>query len=468
MNDAKWCAIREKLQKTLQSGTYKVWISPLRGEVAGSCLRLLAPTDFAADRVRERLAGDIERAAAEVLGTAPTLCIEAVPPAAAPPAAAPPETPRPATDTGPRPLFSTPALPASPIAPEQLHLPYRLPARLREWRYDFGGFVVGPCNELAHAAARSLTRGNAVHTLFLSSASGLGKTHLTQAVGQAVCNAGNRAAPRVEYLTAEDFSSGFVQALKARDIERFKARFRDLDLLLLEDVEFLQRKEKMQDEVLSTIKTLQLQGSRIILTSSFAPRDLRDLDSQLVSRFCSGFLADIDKPDLATRRRILQEKAAAQEIPLPPAVLDLLAERVTSDVRQLESCLCNLVLKARLLDRPISADLARDVLARYADNDPLGGSRCGIETITTRVCAGFGLSAPQLLSRSRRQNYVVARNAVFFLARKHTDLSFQEIGDHFGRRHSTVIKGIAALEREIRRETSLGRQVAAVLARIEG
>ncbi|MDR2726869.1 MAG: chromosomal replication initiator protein DnaA [Deltaproteobacteria bacterium] len=475
--NAQWSAIRAKLQKTLQPGIYKVWISPLCGEVDGAHLRLTASTDFVADWVRERLSTDIERAAAEVLGSTPILCIEAQaeaqPAAIARPCAVsgrPDCQDRPQqgipspTDTSPRPvLFSAQAsqIPAS----EQLCLPYALPSRPLPWRYGFDGFVVGPCNELAHAAARSMTRDSAaVNTLFLNSAPGLGKTHLTQAVGQAVCHDSNRAHPRVEYLTAEEFSSCFVQAMKARDIERFKARFRDLDMLLLEDVEFLQRKEKMQDEVLSTIKTLQLRGSRIILTSSFAPRDLRDLDSQLVSRFCSGFLAGMEKPDLATRRRILQEKAALQETSLPEAVLELLAERVTSDVRQLESCLCNLILKARLLGRSIATDLAHDVLMHYVSDMPLRG----MDAIIARVCEGFGLSAPQLRSRNRRQNYVVARNTVFFLARKHTDLSLQEIGDHFGRRHSTVIKGIAAIERELRRETPLGRQVAATLARIEG
>jgi chromosomal replication initiator protein len=279
-----------------------------------------------------------------------------------------------------------------------------------------------------------------------------------------VCRAGNRARPRVDYLTAEEFSSCFVQSMKARDIEGFKARFRDLDMLLLEDVEFLQNKTKMQDEVLSVVKTLQLRGSRVILTSSFAPRELRDLDSQLVSRFCSGFLAAMEKPDLATRRRILQEKAVAQEVCLPEAVIELLAERVASDVRQLESCLCNVILKARLLGRPISTDLACEVLTHYGSDVPLRG----IEAIIARVGEGFGLSVPQLCSRNRRQTYVVARHTAFYLARKHTDLSLQEIGDYFGRRHSTVIKGIAAVERELKRETPLGRQIAAALARIEG
>jgi chromosomal replication initiator protein len=307
------------------------------------------------------------------------------------------------------------------------------------------------------------TGGN-VDTLFISSPSGLGKTHLTQAVGHAVCLSGNRQHLHLEYLTAEEFSSCFVQALKAREIERFKMRFRDLDMLLLEDVDFLQNKEKMQEEVLATIKTLQSRGSRVVLTSSFAPRELRNLDPQLVSRFCAGFLADIDKPDTATRRRILAEKAAARGARLPEAVLDLLAEADTSDVRQLESCLDNLILKAGLFGRDISPELTQDVLGQCVPGTL--SAKAGIEDLIRRVCANFGLDASQLHSRSRRRAYVVARNVTFFLARKYTDMSLQEIGDYFGRRHSTVIKGIAGLEREMRRETPLGRQVAAILQRM--
>ena len=332
------------------------------------------------------------------------------------------------------------------------------------WRYAFESFVVGPTNNMAYAAARNMARaGTAVDMLFLSSGPGLGKTHLTQAVGHALCQSSNRAHPRVEYLTAEEFSSCFVQALRAREMERFKGRFRDVDLLLLEDVHFLQGKEKMQDEVLSTIKTLQSRGSRVVLTSSFAPCELRNVDAQLVSRFCSGFLAGIEKPDAETRRRILMEKAREHETTLPGPVLDLLTDRLTGDIRQLESCVHTLVLKGRLLGHTLSTDMAGEILAQYAQENPL----LGIDAIIRKVCEGFGLSPEQLRSRSRKQNHVVARNTIFYLARRHTALSLQEIGDRFNRRHSTVLKGISAVERELRRESSLGRQIASTLSLVE-
>jgi len=483
--NAQWLRIRENLQKTLQSGLYKVWIAPLHGSVQGNCLRLAAPNAFVAGWVRDRLLHAVREAAVAELG--PEALVEMTVEEAAPEqsgthaetgpslatildAAGTSPLPLPASAAsrhgGARPGLSTDTSMGTPVfsSSEQLGLPYELPTRSIAWRYTFDGFVVGPCNELAHAAARSMTRDTAaVDTLFLSSAPGLGKTHLSQSVGQAVSAASNRSRLRVEYLTAEEFSSCFVQAMKARDIERFKARFREVDMLLLEDVEFLQKKEKMQDEVLATIKTLQSRGSRVVLTSSFAPKELQDLDGQLVSRFCSGFLADIGKPDLAMRRRILEEKAQTRDMTLPESVSELLASKLPADVRQMESCLYNLILKAQLLGCTISIDLAREVLSQYVENVTL----FGMDGIISKVCEGFGLNAAQLQSRSRRQNYVVARNTIYFLARKHTDMTLEEIGDYFGRRHSTVIKGIAAIERELKRETPLGRQVAAALSRIE-
>lgn len=341
---------------------------------------------------------------------------------------------------------------------------YGVPSAKTNWRYGFSDFVVGPCNDLAHAAAQTMIRTTgAVDTLFLSSGPGLGKTHLTQAVGRALCESSNRAAPRVEYLTAETFASCFVQAMKARDIDRFKSRFRDVDILLLEDVHFLQNKEKMQDEVLSTIKSLHERGSRVVLTSSFAPRELSNVDDRLVSRFCAGFLAGMEKPDKATRRRILQEKAKNQNTVLDDEVSDLMAERLTGDVRQLESCLHNIILRANLLGRTISADMALEIIAQYAQDAPF----FDLGAITRKVCEGFGLSPSQLNTKSRKNDLVIARNTIFYLARRHTDLSLAHIGDAFGRRHSTVLKGIASIERELRRESPTGRQIANTLALIE-
>ncbi len=191
------------------------------------------------------------------------------------------------------------------------------------------------------------------------------------------------------------------------------------------------------------------------MTSSFLPRDMRDIDESLLSRFTSGFVASIDRPDFETRRRIVQQKARNLCFQVPDDVSDLLAERIVSDIRQLESALNNLVFKARLLNTHVSTDMAWEVLENFAIENPAPD----FESIISFVCRYYGLSDMQLKSRSRKRQIVTARNTAFFLARKHTDLSLKDIGDRLGRRHSTVLKGITNVEREISGQTPLGRQI---------
>ncbi len=343
----------------------------------------------------------------------------------------------------------------------QLDLPMpssdMVPARAG-WQFSFDDFVVGPSNQLAYAAARALCdKTLESDQMFLSSTSGLGKTHLLQAVGQTICSVSNRQQVRVEYLTAEEFGRQWVQALRSNEVERFKARFREgVDILLLEDVHFFQGKEKMQDELLATMKSLNARGAKVILSSSFLPRELKDVDATLVSRFCSGFLAVIERPGFETRKRILEQKAKTFHVSLPENVAELLAERVNSDIRQLEACLQNLILKARLLNHKITLELACEVLSHYEVESP----QFSMERIVEFVCDAFDLSPTQLGSKSRQRQIVQARNAAFFLARKYTDLSLKDIGGKFNRKHSTVIKGITNVEREIHLETPTGRQLA--------
>ncbi len=466
---SQWFKICENLQKTLDPGTFKVWVLPLEARVKKTELVLSAPNEFVAGWVRDRLGAVIATAAGQTLRreVKVTVCARQAESKTRP-------SPLPARRTTGRVRKASAEEACSPVvvpspavaaAPEQLSLPLIVPPPRRlTWRYGFDDFVVGPCNDMAYAAACGMTRSTAaVDTLFLSSGPGLGKTHLTQAVGRALCEASNLERPKVEYLTAEEFGNCFVQAMKARELDRFKNRFRELDVLLLEDVHFLRNKEKMQDEVLSTVKSVQGHGGRVVLTSSFAPRELSNLDESLVSRFCSGFVAGIEKPDQATRRRILLEKARSREAFLPEDVADFMAGNLNGDVRLLESCLNNVILRAKLLGKEISEDLAREILAQCVRETPF----LDFASIIRKVCEGFGLAAEQLASRSRKASFVLARNTIFYLARKHTDLSLKDIGLQFNRRHSTVIKGIAAVERELQRETPTGRQIADTVGIIE-
>lgn len=494
----KWAQIQKILEKKLAPGQYKVWIASLAPVWEEDGVTLRAPSDFVADFVRGRFLPLIADAVQQVLGGARTVRVCCQPAPETQGSAVPPSArgasgrllsgePSPAGEASAPVASEAPARPVllerasgrnarearpspRPLSMAQLPLPVRAPepkpAPLAEhaWRFSFDDFVVGPCNELAHAAARSMcgkTCGSDI--LFLSSAPGLGKTHLMQAVGRALCESCNRSAPKVEYLTAEEFVSRFYLALKLQDTDRFKARYRDLDLLLLEDVHFLQGKEKMQAELLATIKSLQDRGSKVVFTSSFGPRDFKQMDDQLQSRLCAGLLSCIERPDEQTRRRILRHKASFHQVLLPGDVEDVLAMHIQADVRQIESCLQNLILKARLLNTGITLQMAWEVIANYAVRFPV----LDMEAIISHVCRGFGLTREQLVSASRKQEYVTARNTAFYLARKHTDLSLAAIGQMFNRKHSTVIKGITTLEREISGESPLGRQISNAIGMIE-
>lgn len=345
-----------------------------------------------------------------------------------------------------------------------LPLNFQNQACVQNPKFSFESFVVGPSNQLAFSAAKALCSKDMpdVNTLFLSSGPGLGKTHLVQAMLYAM-KAGNSACGKVACLTAEEFGTRMIAAIKAKDTERFKAVYRDVDVLLLEDIHFLQGKEKMQDEVLSTIKSIRERGGRVVFSSSFKPHDLKDLDSQLASRFCSGFFAQIAPPCLETRKILFKEKARIQRVFLSDQVADLLAEHIQDDVRRIESCLHNLILHAKVLNHEISLELAADLLEQFATST----EAIDFDSIIRTVCQAYALKPEDISSKTRRANYVAARNAIFFLARKHTELTLSEIGRVFNRTHTSVIKGIASLEREMNRGTPQGMQMTRTIELIE-
>jgi chromosomal replication initiator protein len=358
--------------------------------------------------------------------------------------------------------------PPKKIITRQMGLPmaHALPTQtVHNWRHNFDDFIVGPCNNLAYVASRSFCQDEqGSDQLFLCSAPGLGKTHLAQAIGSEIARQTNRQHLRVCYLSGEEFASQLVMAIKAKAVEQFKARFRSgVDLLLLEDVHFFQGKEKMQDELLNTLKSLQNQGRRVVMTSTFLPRELSDIDANLLSRFAQGFMAVIAKPDHQTRLGIIQAKSRAANVAMPGSVAELLANRIRTDVRQLESCLKNIFLKARLLNMNVSMELAWEILQNY----DLDTATLDLDKIISFVCQAYGFGFDELRSKSRKRDRVVARNTAFYLARKHTELSLVDIGRRFNRKHSTVIKGIASVEQEVSRKTSLGNQLARTMSQLQ-
>lgn len=443
----QWTKITENLRNSLDSGLYRIWVAPLNAEITQEGIKLIAPTGFVANWIKGHLLKAVAQAAAPVLGlAAEEIRIEVI--------AGQSQEPQSAAS-----ILAT----AFPVA-TQRELPISAPvckASTPVWRYRFEDFVTGASNSLAVAAARDMCTQGQVRTLFVTSAPGLGKTHLAHAAGQLLSQ---DARPlNIVYLTAEQFASRYVAAMRSKELENFKQYLCSADVLLLEDVHFLQRKKAMQEFALAVIKNLQAKGSRVIFTSSFTPRQLQDLDSQLASQFCSGIMASIEKPDLEMRREILQRKARSFQISLPEEVCSLVSERLSSDVRQLESCLQSMVFKARLLNSGLTVDMALETMGQYASAEPT----LDIQAIVRLVCESFGLTETQLRSRSRKHEYVQGRNTVFYLARKHTEMSLEGIGSALNRRHSTVMRSITQVEQELSRESSEGRQIARAVALIE-
>nr|WP_291322213.1 chromosomal replication initiator protein DnaA [Desulfonatronospira sp.] len=441
MTDA-WERIKQILEKSLKSGVFLLWIQPLNGgfDPEKRILTLQAPNEFVASWVCERLHDMISETAQDVLGLDPKIEF---------------------TSDTQEALYS----PVIAGKETRKHLPVQSSIQnVSKFRYSFQDFVVGPSNELAYVASKSFCREQvSSDQLFLCSSTGLGKTHLVQSMGNSLVQVSNKNNLRIAYLSSEEFACQLIQAIKSRQVEQFKAKYRDqIDLLMLEDIHFFQGKEKIQGEFLSTINALQSQGKKVVLSSSFLPRELKDLDSSIISRLCRGFMAVIDRPDLETRYEIINRKAARHQISIPRNVSHLLAERIQTDIRQLESCINNLALKARFLEEKISMEMAHEVLKNYKQQK----QSPGLEDIIKSVCRIYDLPLEKICSRSRKRQHVQARNLAFYLARKYTDNSLQNIGRRFNRRHSTVLKGISNVEREVNNDSPLGRQLMDAASRV--
>ncbi len=351
-----------------------------------------------------------------------------------------------------------PARPAQPApGPRQLELP-RIAGhapRLNR-RFVFDNFLAGGGNEFACAAAKALAGGSGLfsNSLFLMSPTGLGKSHLTQAVGHQVM--GLRPEARVAYLTAEEFTNQMTAAIRGKKTQQFKERFRCCcDLLLLEEVQFLAGKEKTQEELVYTLDALADQGKRIVFTGRMGPSQVKGLSPALASRLADSVAVGIEPPNFATRVRILERQASQEGIPVPREVLEFLASEIPGDVRRMRSALVGLMARASLAGRPLDLNLAAEVLggisARLARHTP--------EKIRDLVASVYGLEPEVLTGKSRKKTVVRPRNMAMFLSRRHTDASYKTIGQVFNRDHATVMYGVDQIERQMGQEPKLAAEV---------
>jgi chromosomal replication initiator protein len=334
-------------------------------------------------------------------------------------------------------------------------------------KYTFDSFVIGSSNRFAHAAALAVAEApaQAYNPLFIYGGTGLGKTHLLQAIGQYV-GAHSRALS-VRYITSETFMNDFINSLRDKRIEGFKQRYRTYDLLLIDDIQFLEHKERIQEEFFHTFNSLYEAGRQIVISSDRPPREISTLEERLRSRFEWGLITDIQPPDLETRIAILRKKVKTDGIHVPdPQVLTFIAGRVSTNIRELEGALTRVVAFSSLTARPMTVELAQDVLK---DVFPQGQApEVSIERIQTAVSDRFGLSMEELCGDRRSQNIVYPRQVAMYLSRELTDASLPKIGREFGGRdHTTVIHATSKIARMIREDRSVYNLVQELTARVK-
>jgi chromosomal replication initiator protein len=333
-------------------------------------------------------------------------------------------------------------------------------------KYTFDSFVIGSSNRFAHAAALAVAEApaQAYNPLFIYGHTGLGKTHLLHAIANFVTDHGGGLTCR--YVTSETFMNDFINSLRDKRIEGFKQRYRTYDVLLIDDVQFFEHKERIQEEFFHTFNSLYEAGRQIVMSSDRPPRDISTLEERLRSRFEWGLITDIQPPDLETRIAILRKKVKNDQIEVrDPELLTFIASRVSTNIRELEGALTRVVAFSSLTGRSLSVDLAQDVLK---DVFPQGdGVQITIERIQELVCERFGVTMAELTGDRRSQNIVYPRQVAMYLSRELTDSSLPKIGKEFGGRdHTTVIHATSKIARMIREDRSVYNLVQELTARV--
>ena len=328
-------------------------------------------------------------------------------------------------------------------------------------RYTFSNFIVGSANRLAHAASLSVAErpGHAYNPLFLYGGVGLGKTHLMHAIGNQV--AAKFPRKRVVYATSEKFTNEFITSIQQGKIDEFRARYRRIDLLLIDDIQFIADKERTQEEFFHTFNAIHEDGKQIVLSSDRPPKAILTLEERLRSRFEWGLIADLTAPDLETRIAILRAKAEEGAVPISSEVMEFIARKVVSNIRELEGALNRIVAYASMGAMPISIELAQAVLSNVLYNPKK--RQITPERIAKAVSEYYGVGLDALKGQKRDKAIVVPRQIAMFLMRAETDVSLLRIGAELGNRdHSTVLHACDKITRESAGNDELRREIAAV------
>jgi len=415
----EWDAFYQELRQRIPAAAWQTWIEPLQSSAEEGTLRVTAPTEFHYRWVGDRYLPVLKETAQEVLGIELVLDFRE-------PAAEPENRSVPPVQTG-LPI-ETPPLPR-PGDPRLVP------------KYTFDNFVVGQSNRFSHAAALAVAEqpGSHYNPLFIYANAGLGKTHLLHAVGHHRIEID--PAAMVRYVSSEQFFNEFINGIRRKRMDEFKDRYRKIDVLLLDDVQFLEGKEQILEEFFHTFNSLYEAGKQLVISSDRHPKHLSTLEDRVRSRFEWGLLTDIQTPDVETRLAILRKNAEFAPTPVPRAVLNYIAENVHQNIRELEGALTRVTAFAALTNETITLAMAQDVLSdviRHHDAAPPTADH-----IIRLTAAHFRTTPADLIGPSRKQPLARNRQIAMYLCRENTDLSLPKIGAAFGGRdHTTVIHAV--------------------------
>jgi chromosomal replication initiator protein len=423
-----WREIRAELRRSVGESQYDIWLAPVELKAWDGVVMLLEAPPATQAWVAKRFGRILESCAQSVVGAAIRIAF-----------AGSADTDRPQRD--------------------QRDHPQTKAGTAFNPRYSFDQFIIGDGNRLAHAASLAVAElpGQAYNPLFLHAPPGLGKTHLLHAIGNYSQAFG--AGASVRYTTVEAFTNQFLNALSTRSVDRFKQAYRNVDVLLIDDVQFLASKAKTGEEFFHTFNALYETGGQLVLTCDRLPHQLLEVEERLRERFESGLVADIHSPDFPTRVAILRKRAALDNIRLnDPLVLELIAERITDNIRSLEGALIRIVAHHSLTGEPLGIELARRVLDRM---HPERSSRAITPaSIQNSVASFYGITVDELLSQSRAARVAWPRQVAIHLARELTHASLNEIGAAFGgRNHATVIHACKRVAERVREDSEASAQV---------
>ncbi len=445
-----WSACLTSIQTQVPNQSFKTWFEPIKAtKLEDGELTVQVPSQFFYEWLEEHYNSLIKATISTYLGGDARLTYVVVPPDDSElPAESHTVNATRADGTTIVPLAHSP----SSFPPQENEVVLPPIKTFLNPRYTFTNFIKGDSNQLARAAASAVSNnpgGTSFNPLVLYGGTGLGKTHLIQAIGNYAFESGK--ARRVCYVSSEKFTIEFVDAIQSDKTREFSNYYRSMDLLIVDDIQFFSGKEKTQDSFFHTFNTLHQMGKQIVLSSDKPPKDLKGLDERLISRFQWGLTADIQPPDLETRTAILRKKCEDDNIEIPQEVLDFIATNVTSNIRELEGCYISLLAKASLENREINLELARDVLRLVVSNVR---SPINVEEIQRLVAEFYDIPPDLLRAKTRKQEIVSARQVAMYLAKEMTNCSLKTIGLHFGGRdHSTVIHAYQSVEDQIKLDT---------------